>query len=228
MRFFFRRNYHQAAELQGWNLVPDKSADITPHSVRIIIDAGTGNGMRLAYFLQTFPYAIVHCFEPELSAFSWLEKQYGKHRRVILNRMALCKSGGLTNAVSTNVPCMNPISMPGSAERDSRDDHLVRITIDDYCRVCRISEIHVLRLPGTATEVSLYNGARMQLAHGTIRSLLIPLQPGAHEEKGAVTEIADLNRGLERQGFTLQGIRGSRDVEDKFYGHMLYVKKRLV
>jgi hypothetical protein len=108
------------------------------------------------------------------------------------------------------------------------DEHLVRITVDDYSRVCLIDEIDLLRLPGTATEVSLYNGARMQLADGAIRSLLIPLQPGAAEQEAAVKEIAALNRGLERQGFTLKGIKGSCDAEDKFYGHMLYAKQQSV
>jgi FkbM family methyltransferase len=224
MKFLFRKKYHQTAEQQGWNLVPDKSVNITPHSVRIIFDAGTGDGMRLAYFLQLFPYAIIHCFEPDLNSFESLEKRYSKHRRVILNRMALCGSSGLSQIGKTGAPCLAPIPIPDGAKLTLPEaQHLVRITVDDYCRVCRIDEIDLLRLPGTATEVSLYNGARIQLADKAIRSLLIPLKPGASEQEAAVTEIAVLNRGLERQGFALKGVRGARDDKDKFYGHMLYV-----
>ena len=228
MRSLFRKSYHLTAERKGWNLVPDKSANITPHSVRTILDAGTGRGMRLAYFLQLFPYAIVHCFEPDLAAFERLEKQYSKHRRVILNRMALCGSSGLSPIDNSTTPCLRPFQIFDGTELALPDEHLVRITVDDYSRVCRIDEIDLLRLPGTATEVSLYNGARMQLADGAIRSLLIPLQPGAAEQEAAVKEIAALNRGLERQGFTLKGIKGSCDAEDKFYGHMLYAKQQSV
>jgi FkbM family methyltransferase len=225
MRSLFRKSYHQTAEQQGWNLVPDKSVNITPHSVRIIFDAGTGDGMRLAYFLQLFPYAIIHCFEPDLNSFEWLERHYSKHRRVILNRMALCGSSGLSPIEHSTTPCLRPVQIPNDPELALPDERLVRITVDDYCRVCRIDEIDLLRLPGTATEVSLYNGARIQLADRAIRSLLIPLKPGASEQEAAVTEIAALNRGLERQGFALKGVRGSRDVEDKFYGHMFYVQQ---
>lgn len=227
MRLFFKKVYLKSAERQGWDLVPDKSAHITTHSVRTIMDAGTGNGERLAYFLHSFPYAVIHCFEPEFKAFTGLEKKYRNHRRVLLNRMALCGSSGLNPSGLVSEPCRRPGPVNDTADL-SLQQHMVKTTVDDYCRVCGINEIDILRLPGTATEVALFNGARMQLADGTIKSLLIPFRPGAAEEQAAVTEIAALNRGLEHKGFSLKGVRGGREAAMKFYGHMLYIKKELV
>ena len=226
MKFLFKGKHHKVAEQYGWNLVPDAAMDITSHTVRTILDAGTGDGRRLEYFLRLFPAAIVHCFEPAQAAFALLEKQFKNHRRVILNRMALCGSSGLSPDNETTAPCMQPKTLiPGAGDISMPEYHIVRVTVDDYCRVCRIDNIDLLRLPGTSTEVALYNGARIQLADQTIRALLIPLQPGATEKHGEVVEVSALNLGLERQGFVLQGVRGSRDARNNFIGHMLFVQQ---
>lgn len=226
MKFLFKGKHHQFAEQHGWNLVPEAAVHITSHTVRTILDAGTGDGRRLDYFLRVFPAAIVHCFEPAQAVFALLEKQFKNHRRVILNRMALCGSSGLSQVDEISSPCMRPMTLiPGADDLAVPENHLVRITVDDYCRVCRIDSIDLLRLPGTATEVALYNGARIQLADQTIRALLIPLKPQAAEKQGAVVEVSALNRGLERQGFVLQGVRGSRDGGNDFTGHMLFVQQ---
>jgi hypothetical protein len=138
--------------------------------------------------------------------------------------MALCGSSGLSPINEISAPCIRPMTLIHSAgEVSMPENHLVRVSVDDYCRVCRIDKIDLLRLPGTATEVALYNGARIQLADQSIQSLLIPLQPEAPERHGEVIEIAALIRGLDRQGFVLQGVRGTRDAGNKFSGHMLFV-----
>jgi len=136
MPFIFRKNHVKSAEQRGWILIPDKSADILSQSVRTIVDAGTGNGERLAYFLHTFPNAIIHCFEPGLIAFAKLEKCYRKHRRIILNRMALCGSSGLSRQGEITGPCQRPLPIAERSELISSDDYLVKVTLDDYCRVC--------------------------------------------------------------------------------------------
>lgn len=222
MQFLFSRK-PDPAEKHGWNLVPDKAGFIAARNVRTLIDAGTGEGERLAYFLRNFPNAIIHCFEPAEEAFAQLEKAYRKHRRVILNRMALCGSSGLSQHGQDGIPCKRPAAPMLATNEPLPEQHLVRVTLDDYCRVCRIDEIDLLRLPGTATEVCLYNGARLQLADRTIRALLVPLKPSAPESHAAVTEIVALNRGLERYGFALHGVRGAKDGDNAFKGHMLYL-----
>lgn len=224
MLFLFSKKPIQA-EQRGWNLVPDHAGRVSAHNVRTLIDSGSGNGARLSYFLRVFPNAVIHCFEPAEQAFSALEATYRRHRRVILNRMAICGSSGLSTLDTHTIPCLRPPSLIVDPDNHATEQHLVRVTIDDYCRVCRIDEIDLLRLPGTATEVSLYNGARLQLADQTIRAILVPFNPAAPETHAAVTEIAALNRGMERHGFSLEGMRGTKAPDTAFNGHLLYLRQ---
>lgn len=217
----FERAERKEAERFGWNLVPDESLGISAKNVKTVIDAGAASGERLAYLLSVFPVAIIHCFETSEVAFDALDRKYRNHSRVILNRMALCGSNGIGLPGTETIPFQQSIDwykVPGT------DHRLVRVTLDNYCQVCRLETIDLIVLPGMTTEAALFNGCREQLEDGTIRALLVPFQPSAPKQIGAVNDIAFLHRGLASHGFTLEGIKGSADDSGDFLGHMLYVQ----
>src|SRR5688572_7696768 len=61
----------------------------TAASIRTIFDVGANDGGSAIKFLEAFPGATIHSFEPVSSTYETLRANAGKHARVQCHRLAL-------------------------------------------------------------------------------------------------------------------------------------------
>jgi FkbM family methyltransferase len=78
----------------GLDLFDDMDKLIKPEDVRIVFDVGANVGNTAKLYLEHFPQATVHAFEPVNSTFIQLQKGLGTHQRARLHQLAASDSSG--------------------------------------------------------------------------------------------------------------------------------------
>lgn len=63
----------------------------------VVFDVGARGGSPLREYIQAFKGSVIHAFEPEPGAYRELVRQYGKDPRVVLSKVALANSTGVTD-----------------------------------------------------------------------------------------------------------------------------------
>lgn len=79
----------------GLDLFDDLDKMIQPKDVRIVFDVGANEGNTAKLYLEHFPKATVHAFEPVKSTFNRLQETLGNDPRVRLHPVAASDSSGI-------------------------------------------------------------------------------------------------------------------------------------
>lgn len=139
--------------------------------VSCIFDLGANHGEITQRYLELFPEAIIHCFEPVKSCFSILKSRFENNPRVILNNIAISDKNGVLNFfVNSNVDTSSLLQAQEIGLNCDKNLILDKIeqtettTLDDYCLINQIDMVDILKMDIQGGEFSALIGSEKILS----------------------------------------------------------------
>jgi FkbM family methyltransferase len=150
--------------------------DLLGHAVKTIFDIGANRGDVTERYLQLFPTAQVHSFEPFPGSFNTLTERFNNHPNVQLIQKAVSNnSNPLQFHVNANV---DTNSLLASNDTGLSSDKAVQTqttidvnctSIDEYCEQNNITHIDVLKMDIQGGEYNALLGAEKMLTAKKIK-----------------------------------------------------------
>ncbi len=190
---------------------------ISPSKVETIFDLGANRGMVIMKYLELFPKATIHAFEPYPESFEILKTKFQQNNRVVLNQIAISnenetKTFFVNKSVDTN-------SLLSSNKTGLSSDQAVQnlnrikvdcITLQEYCKQHAISSIDILKMDIQGGEYDALLGAKNLLIDKKIK--LIYTESFLIQQYKNVPLLFEIGKLLSGYGYQLQ------DIYDPHYG----------
>ena len=182
LEFVVRRGYDIEKDPSGFppyrllkrlSLGQDALADArTIHGghLECVFDVGAHVGQSAAEFLDAFPLARIHSFEPAAASYEELRKLAGRHSRVTAVNAAVGDREGDAAFFINKLSVTNSLLKPSAGATDflvtadgldTREEVTVRLlTLDSYCAAQGIERIDLLKLDTQGYELRVLDGAR--------------------------------------------------------------------
>lgn len=180
----------------------------------LILDVGANIGQTVAHYRETFARPILHCFEPDQTAFEQLRQRYSGLEAVVLHQAAMGRRSGTASFHAHKVSGISSL-----LEVDQ--EHIVRftlqnewapgrgevtesvqvLTIDGYLHAQGITHVDILKVDAQGTELQVLEGAERALGQNQISIIYCELNFGRfYHGQGFHYQIAAF---LHRHGYEL-------------------------
>ncbi len=140
---------------------------LDPSKVKVIIDGGANRGDTLVKYLELFPSATIHAFEPFPHCLETLSTRFGSEPRVKINAKALSdnidQATFYTNKIEDTNSLYEPQKTGLSSDASCENEGTIvveTVTLDAYCAENGIGEIGVLKLDLQGGEYLALQGAK--------------------------------------------------------------------
>jgi len=187
-------------------------------SVSVIFDLGANNGDITQKYLDLFPFAKIHCFEPVDSCFSTLKSKFKGNPRVILNNFAISDEVGTSKLfINKNVDTSSLLESKEIGLGCDKNIKLIEVqeiqttTIDHYSRLNDISSIDILKMDIQGGEYSAIKGAEDML--GSQKVKLLYFETYFQQQYRQQPLLFDIGKRLFEHEYFLQ------DLYSKIYGN---------
>jgi FkbM family methyltransferase len=130
-------------------------------SFNVVFDIGANTGMSTESFLEVWPWACVHAFEPSVESFRKMKENFRYVKgQVEINNLAVSQTLGELHFKSEKDSPMNRV-----VPDDSLDNTIVieSTTLDDYCSSHNIKSIDYLKIDTEGHEFSVLIGGKNTL-----------------------------------------------------------------
>lgn len=179
-----------------------------------IFDVGAWVGKSTLRYLDTFPEASIHAFEPFPDSFNrFLETTSELSSKIIPNQLALSDSVGRSTFRSNKIETTNsllPSTDTGSSQDFFRDEvktiDVETTTLDAYCAQRNINQIDILKLDTQGSELSVLTGAKNMIAGNSINLIYCEVSFTRMYKGSALYH--DIAIFLEKSGYELHGLYG--------------------
>lgn len=198
-----RRSAQEGYFIKGADPIRDLRICLPGWTPEVVFDVGANVGQSAAGYLEAFPGATIHCFEPVAATFEELRERFAGVQRVICARCAL----GATSRAAT-------IAVGGGSTQSSlvaesphvgelREPVQVR-TLDDVCQERTIAHIDLLKIDTEGFDLEVLRGAHRMLEDQAIS--LVEVEAGMNPENPVHVPFEKLKAHLEAAGYRLFGI----------------------
>lgn len=161
-----------AVDKSEWN----KKRELLGENVKTIFDVGANRGETALKYINIFPLATIHAFEPFPETCVIFKENHKNQKNAILNQIALSSKVGKA-VLNVNVSVdTNSLLLSGKlgATSDGSCKTLKQIeietnTLDNYCKQNNIQEIDILKIDVQGFEIEVLKGALELLANGKIK-----------------------------------------------------------
>lgn len=148
---------------------------IKNHDKLIIFDLGANRGDTVEKYLELFPKAEIHAFEPFPLSFEILSKRYQNDKRVILNNIAVSDHNNKSTLyVNKNVDTnslLKPQKTGLSSDKQVANVDTIEInntTLTKYCENKKIETIDILKMDIQGGELNVLKGGKELLSKNKI------------------------------------------------------------
>ena len=164
---------------------------LTPCEIPVIFDIGANNGQSIERFLNLFPQAIIHAFEPIQLEYNELLEKYSSNKRLHLNNIALGEIDGekkFNINLSSQISSFNELNPSGYLSKkfmnqfgvnnanDLVREELVKVqTLDAYILRNNIDSIDILKIDTQSYEDKILEGATESLKRGIVKTIELEL-----------------------------------------------------
>jgi FkbM family methyltransferase len=197
----------------GLNAFDDQRELLAGAPVETILDVGANAGQTARHYLDYFPQATIHCFEPDPDTYGRLAAAFQSEARVKPHRLAVADADGIkTLFVNRFDPTSSLLPVAGGAGRyvdasltepAGRTD-VVATRLDEFCRRHGLERIDVLKLDIQGCELMALRGAEGLLRQAAVRLIYTEvLFAGLYEGQAF---FHDIERFLDAVGYRLFGI----------------------
>jgi FkbM family methyltransferase len=171
----------------------------------VVFDVGANIGNLTNEFHQTFPNAVIHCFEPFEKTFEQLLRNTDGKLRIHKNRVACGSRVGQIKVPvrPENYSGLNSLVQKNHSLFDYQQMQDVDvITVDNYCTQKFINKIDILKTDTEGFDMEVLRGAEGMLNAGKVDFVLSECEfdrvtPEIH------TDFFELHSFLQRKGFRL-------------------------
>lgn len=146
--------------------------------VSTIFDIGANRGDVVAKYLELFPTAVIHAFEPFTESFDILRQRFGSHKSVHCHQLAIADvEGEATFYVNKNADTnslLKPKHTGLSSDSQVKNKDVIKVlstTLDTFCLTNNISKIDILKMDIQGGELSALQGAVNLLQHRGITAI---------------------------------------------------------
>lgn len=186
--------------------------------VQCIFDLGANNGDIAQRYLDLFPEATIHCFEPVKSCFAILKGRFKDNPRVILNNIAISDKQGVLNFyVNSNVDTSSLLQAKEIGLNCDKNlildkiEQTETISLDDYCLSNQIEMVDILKMDIQGGEFSALIGSENILSNQKIN--LIYFETYFQQQYVDQPLFYKIGQKLFEHGYILQ------DLYSKIYGN---------
>jgi FkbM family methyltransferase len=169
--------------------------------IRMIFDAGANDGASARKFLDAFPDATIHSFEPVGSTFDALRRNMENEARVHCHRLALGAAEGEATIYLTQHTSMNSLIRP---EHVLGEETVLVTTIDAFAQAKAIDRADLLKIDTEGNDLEVLRGAERMLRDGRIAFVLAEV--GFHRGDCRHVLFDDVRDFLAPHGFAVFGI----------------------
>lgn len=184
--------------------------------ISVIFDVGSNRGLTTQEYLDNFPNATIHAFEPFEEVYTDYLRKFSSNKKVIFNPLALSDKIGISilninNSVDTNSLLKSKFigasSDKSCVTMSSTQVHTT--TIDEYVMKHRINKIDILKIDVQGNELNVLKGAKIALAENRISMIYLETYFKAQYEDQPL--FNDIFSFLYSKGYELQ------DIYDPYY-----------
>jgi FkbM family methyltransferase len=144
----------------------------------LIYDVGANRGVTIDHFIQLFPGATVHGFEPYKELAEGMSKRYVDNKNIIINK---CGIADMQTTMSLNINFSADTSSLLLSKKTGlnsdkqvetvRQENVPVITIDEYAAANKHDHIHILKLDIQGSELNALKGAENLLTKNAIDAI---------------------------------------------------------
>lgn len=183
---------------------------LEPRGVKTIVDLGANTGQTARKYLEIFPHADVHSFEPFDAAFEELCRTVRGNSRAHVHKLAVSDAIGERRFFLQEQHWNNSLlpaaraASPGVAPPSGKETVVTATTLDEFCRSEGIDRIDILKMDIQGGELLALRGAE-RLLHDRAIELIYTEVLFASLYEGQAS-FADLFSHLAAAGYRLFGL----------------------
>lgn len=178
---------------RGAHLFADLKKSLPRLNVATIFDVGANVGQSVEKYLQAFPAAAIHSFEPIPATFAVLSKRFGTHPNVRLHQVALGSESGTARMSVEGTSDVFRISDGGTEE--------VPVSTIDLFDIERIS---FMKVDAEGYDLEVMKGAVGKLRGQQID--VVQVEVGMHPQNDLHVRFEDMKGFMEQNGMKLFSI----------------------
>lgn len=173
---------------------------------QMIFDVGSNIGQSTSEYLDIFPYAHIHCFEPIESTFTTLKKRFENNSRVSCWRLAM---GSDQSTVLMSKQYLSSVSHVLSSERDpcATNNEIEQVqsnTVSAFCSRMNIRYIDFLKIDTEGHDLEVLKGAEELLQIQSID--LVQVEAGIHSNNTVHVQFDKFINFMENRNYHVFGI----------------------
>jgi FkbM family methyltransferase len=201
-----------AAARWGIDLFDDLEKLADTASFQMVFDVGANVGEMAELFVNHFPRATVHAFEPVDSTFTKLLRALGKHPRVVLHRLAASDTAGVATIRLFDDPMKNTLVKDLADSLRTSPSGLENIEmsrLDSVINEFKVSSIDLLKIDVEGFEASVLRGCGESLNPKKIKYVYLEfhrvnkIARSASVKVSGHSKLAELDQLLEANGYRL-------------------------
>lgn len=193
----------------------DQQALMSNTKVEIIFDVGSHVGQTACKYINLFPDAKIHCFEPSEGSFKILDQTYGEYDYIMTHKIAIADVSNREKFYYINndkFSAANSLLKPAIEHNNylefSMDCPQIvetnTIKIDDFCYQHKIDKIHILKMDIQGGELKALKGATHLLGQQSIDLLYTEVSfVKLYEGQAFFYELCEF---LKEYGYVLYGL----------------------
>jgi FkbM family methyltransferase len=163
---------NSSVDKNEWN----KKRELLGENVKTIFDVGANRGETALKYMNIFPVATIHAFEPFPETCVVFNENHKNHKNVILNQVALSSKVGkavlnVNTSVDTN-SLLQSGKLGATSDGSCKTVDQLEIktnTLDNYCKQNNIQEIDILKIDVQGFEIEVLKGTLELLTAGKIK-----------------------------------------------------------
>lgn len=134
----------------------------------VLFDVGANRGQYLTMAMKSGDKRLkIHCFEPQVSAFTYLQKIANKYTNVVIENMGLSEEPGVVklyaDTEASEYASLYPANYTQYAVNLSKSEEIKLDSLENYCDQHQISRIHFLKIDVEGHEIGVLKGAKKML-----------------------------------------------------------------
>lgn len=180
-------------------------------NAKIIFDVGANRGDVTNSYLNLFPKAVIHAFEPTTEFFETFQNRFVGNSMVKSNLLALSDRSGtadfyINNSGDTN-SLLPSLTIGANSDRSCKNKEIIKVPVvklDDYCLTTNVSSIDILKMDTQGSELAILRGAERLLSENNIK--LIYTEAYCKPQYVNQPLLYDIAKYLMQFGYCLEGI----------------------
>jgi FkbM family methyltransferase len=211
-----------------------QTAIINKNLCKAIFDVGANSGLSTRSYLDLFPNATIHAFEPIPSLVNIFNERHASNKRVVLNEVAVTNKIGEENfnvnkSIDTS-SLLQSTKIGGTSDEQCKTINRITVktdTLDSYCLRHRITDIDILKIDTQGSEFNILNGATRLLDNQQVK--LVFCEVYFKEQYVDQPLFYDIASFLKTKGYELQDIYETiYNSRRLLWGDAIFVKSSLL